>query len=414
MTRRRVVVTGMGAVTPCGLTLADTWDAVTAGRSGISRITSFDAAPLSTRIAGEVRGFVAEAHMDRKLARRLGRYQQFAMAAGDMAMRDAQLDVAPHEAERAAVVVGSSTGGLSEAETAMYATQLRDPAPVSPFFILNVLPNVASSFLGIRYGFKGASWSTNSACATSAHALGDAMRMIQRDEADVVLAGGAEAPIGFVCMAGFAAMRALSARNDDPAGASRPFDADRDGFVLSEGSAMLVLEELDHARARGAHIHAELVGYGTSSDAYHITQPAPDHEGAQRCMRAALRDAQLAPPSVDYINAHGTSTPLGDVAEAAAIEAVFGEGARGVPVSSTKSMMGHLTGAAGAVEACLTIQALETGVLPPTINLNRLDPAIHLDCVPNVARHRECETVMSNSFGFGGTNAVLIFSRLRD
>ena len=403
----------MSAITPCGVDLDSTWAAVTAGRSGIGPITRFDAAPLSTRFAGEVRGFVPEDHMDRKLARRLGRYQQFAMAAGEMAMRDAGLVIAPHDAERAAVVVGSSTGGLSEAEATMHATGFTDPSPVSPFFILNVLPNMAASYLGIRHGIKGPSWATNSACATSAHSLGDAMRLIQRDEVDVVLAGGAEAPIGFVCMAGFGALRALSTRNDDPTGASRPFDVNRDGFVLSEGAAMLVLEELHHARARGARIHAELVGYGSTSDAYHITQPAPDHEGAQRCMQAALREARLAPSDIGYINAHATSTPLGDVAEAAAIEAVFGERARRIPVSSTKSMMGHLTGAAGAVEACLSIMALTTGIVPPTINVDELDPAVTLDCVPHIARSQGCDAVMSNSFGFGGTNAVLVFSKER-
>ncbi|MCX5762821.1 MAG: beta-ketoacyl-ACP synthase II, partial [Gemmatimonadetes bacterium] len=324
MTRRRVVVTGMGALTPCGVGLDATWAAITAGTSGIGPITLFDATSLATRFAGEVRGFVPEDHMDRKLARRLGRYQQFAMAAGEMAMRDAGLVVAPAAAERAAVVVGSCVGGLSEAETAMLATGLRDPSSVGPFFILNVLPNMAASQLSMRHGFKGPSWSTNSACATSAHALGDAMRVIQRDEADVVLAGGAEAPVGFMCLAGFGALRALSTRNDDPTRASRPFDAGRDGFVLGEGSAMLVLEELEHARARGARIYAELAGYGSNSDAYHVTQPAPEHEGGQRCMRAALRDAQLAPTDIGYINAHGTSTPLGDVAECVAIAAVFG------------------------------------------------------------------------------------------
>jgi 3-oxoacyl-[acyl-carrier-protein] synthase II len=273
---------------------------------------------------------------------------------------------------------------------------------------------MAASYLSMRHGFKGMSWSTNSACATSAHALGDAMRLIQRNEADVVLAGGAEAPIGFMCLAGFGALRAMSTRNDDPARASRPFDAGRDGFVLGEGSAMLVLEELEHARARGARIYAELAGYGASSDAHHVTQPPPEHEGAQRCMRLALQDARLAPSDIDYINAHGTSTPLGDVAEIVAIKAVFGEHARKVPVSSTKSMMGHLTGAAGSAEACLSILAMTTGVIPPTINLDQLDPAIDMDCVPNKSRRQECGAVMSNSFGFGGTNAVLIFARLDD
>ena len=414
MSARRVVVTGMGAITPCGTGLDATWAAVTAGESGIAPITLFDASPMTTRFAGEVKGFVPEDHMDRKLARRLYRFQQLAMAAGEMAMRDAALVVPSGEADRAAVVVGSCVGGLSNAEVVVMDTQLRDPGSVSPFFILNVLPNMAASHLSMRFGFKGASWSTNSACATSAHALGDAMRLIQRNEADVVLAGGAEAPIGFMCVAGFGALRALSTRNDDPARASRPFDAGRDGFVLGEGSAMLVLEELEHARARGARIYAELTGYGASSDAHHVTQPPPEHEGAQRCMRLALQDAQLAPGDIDYINAHGTSTPLGDVAEMVAIKAVFGERARTMPVSSTKSMMGHLTGAAGAAEACLSILALTTGVIPPTINLDQLDPAIDMDCVPNTSRRQDCGAVMSNSFGFGGTNAVLIFARVND
>ena len=292
------------------------------------------------------------------------------------------------------------------------AARPSSPGVVSPFFILNVLINMASSHISIRFGFKGPNWSTNSACATSAHALGEAMRLIQRGDADVAIAGGAEAPIGFMCIAGFNAIRALSTRNDDPARASRPFDADRDGFVLGEGAAILVLEELSHARARGARIHAELAGYGATSDAFHMTAPGPEHEGAQRCMRLALADAQLHPSEIGYVNAHGTATPIGDIAEATAIAHTFGEHARRLPISSTKSMTGHLTGAAGSAEAIISILAMQRGILPPTINLDRQDPAITLDCVPNVARVAHVDAVMSNSFGFGGTNAALIFRHL--
>ena len=288
------------------------------------------------------------------------------------------------------------------------AARPSSPQVVSPFFILNVLINMAASHLSIRYGFKGPSLSTNSACATSAHALGEAMRLIQRGEIDVALAGGAEAPIGFMCVAGFNAIRALSTRNDDPAGASRPFDAERDGFVLGEGAGILVLESLAHARRRGARMYAELAGYGASADAFHVTAPSPDHEGAQRSMRSALADAGLAPHDIGYINAHATATPIGDLAEATAIEAVFGAGGGGIPVSSTKSMTGHLTGAAGAAEAIFSILALRDQRLPPTINLDQLAPGITLDCVPHTARSAPLSAAMSNSFGFGGTNAALV------
>jgi 3-oxoacyl-[acyl-carrier-protein] synthase II len=305
-------------------------------------------------------------------------------------------------------------GGLAGAEDAAIAARPLSPGKVSPFFILNVLINMAASHISIRFGFKGLNWSTNSACATSAHALGEAFRLIQRDEADVVLAGGAEAPIGFMCIAGFNAIRALSTRNDEPARASRPFDSDRDGFVIGEGAAILMLEELEHARARGAKIHAELTGYGASSDAHHVTAPAPEHEGAQRCMRAALRDAAIDVTAIDYINTHGTSTPLGDTAEIAAIKQVFGAHASRMPVSSTKSMTGHLTGAAGAAEAIISILAMQNSLLPPTINIDRLDAAIDVDCIPNIVREASCQTVMTNSFGFGGTNASLIFSNVSE
>ena len=402
----------MGLITPCGIGADATWNSLANGRGGIAPITLFDASMMQTRFAGEVKAWAPEQHMDRKQARRLDRYQQFALAAAEMAMRDADFTVKPENASRAAVVVGSCVGGLASAEEATMAARPSSPGVVSPFFILNVLINMASSHISIRFGFKGPNWSTNSACATSAHALGEAMRLIQRGDADVAIAGGAEAPIGFMCIAGFNAIRALSTRNDDPARASRPFDADRDGFVLGEGAAILVLEELSHARARGARIHAELAGYGATSDAFHMTAPGPEHEGAQRCMRLALADAQLHPSEIGYVNAHGTATPIGDIAEATAIAHTFGEHARRLPISSTKSMTGHLTGAAGSAEAIISILAMQRGILPPTINLDRQDPAITLDCVPNVARVAHVDAVMSNSFGFGGTNAALIFRHL--
>lgn len=405
------MVTGLGLITPCGTGVERSWNSLINGVSGIDTITLIDASMLQTRFAGEVNDFVAEDFMDRKQVRRLDRYQQFALAAAEMAMRDSGFVADEHNAERAAVIVGSCVGGLANAEDATIAARPNAPGKVSPFFILNVLINMAASHISIRFGFKGPNWSTNSACATSAHALGEAYRLIQRGEADVALAGGAEAPIGFMCIAGFNAIRALSTRNDAPSRASRPFDAERDGFVLGEGAAILVLEELSHAERRGARIYAELAGYGASSDAHHVTAPSPEHEGAQRCMRAALADAGIEPSRIDYINAHGTSTPLGDVAEATAIRKVFGEYANRVPVSSTKSMTGHLTGAAGSAEAVISILAMERGVLPPTINLEQRDPAIDIDCVPNVARAATCNTVMTNSFGFGGTNATLIFSQ---
>jgi 3-oxoacyl-[acyl-carrier-protein] synthase II len=403
----------MGMVTPCGIGLEENWAALTSGTSGIAPITLIDASMLQTRFAGEVKGFVAENYMDRKQARRLDRYQQFALAAAELAMNDSQYDISVDDATRAAVIVGSCVGGLASAEDATLKARPSSPGVVSPFFILNVLINMAASHISLRYGFKGPNWSTNSACATSAHAIGEALRLIQRGEADIALAGGAEAPIGFMCIAGFNAIRALSTRNDDPAAASRPFDATRDGFVLGEGAAILVLEEREHALRRGARVYAELTGYGASSDAHHVTAPAPEHEGAQRCMRTALADAGIDAASIDYINAHGTSTPIGDVAEATAIERVFGERTSRIPVSSTKSMTGHLTGAAGSTEAIISILAMERGVVPPTINLHTPDPAIAIDCVPNVARAHTSDTVMTNSFGFGGTNATLIFARDR-
>jgi 3-oxoacyl-[acyl-carrier-protein] synthase II len=411
MPARRVVVTGMGLISPCGIGLEASWEALAQGRSGIGQITLFDATPMQTRFAGEVRGFAAEDYLGRKEVRRMDRYQQFAVVASDMAMQHAGYSIGADDPHRAAVIVGSCVGGLQSVEEAIVAARNSTPDTVSPFFILQLLINMAGSYVSIRHGFKGPNWATNSACATSAHALGEAFRVIQRGDADVILAGGAEAPIGFMGVAGFNALRALSTRNDDPERASRPFDAARDGFVLGEGAGILLLEELEHARERGATIHAEFAGYGASSDAHQLTAPPPNHESAQHCMRAALRDAGLVPTDIGYINAHATSTPLGDVAEANAIRAVFDERASAIPVSSTKSMMGHLTGAAGAAEAIVSIMAMNRGLIPPTINLDTIDPAITLDCVPHVARPAMLNAVMSNSFGFGGTNASLVFCR---
>lgn len=407
----RVVVTGMGLVTPCGTGVEATWEALTEGRSGIGPITLFDAGEMATRFAGEADDFDPGDFLGRKEVRRMERFHQLAVVAADMALADSGFAVAGGDADRAAVIVGSAIGGLAFAETEYRKALEKGPGAVSPFFILQVLPNMAPAQIAIRHGFKGPNWSTNSACSTSAHAVGEGMRLIQRGDADVVLAGGAEAPIGFMAVAGFNAIRALSTRNQDPEAASRPFDRDRDGFVLAEGSAVLLLEGLEHALDRGAAIRAELAGYGATADAHHLTAPAPGHEGGRRCMLQALEDAGLAPGAVDYVNAHATSTPLGDPMEAEAIRAVFGKRARTLPVSSTKSMTGHMTGAAGAAEAAFGILAMERGTIPPTINLDHPEEGIDLDLVPNAARSAELSVVMSNSFGFGGTNASLVFRR---
>jgi 3-oxoacyl-[acyl-carrier-protein] synthase II len=410
--RRRAVITGIGLITPCGIGLDATWTAVAAGQSGVGPITLFDAAPMRTRIAGEVRGFVPTDFIDRKSARRMERTQQLAAAAAELAVADAGYALGNDDPYRAGVIIGSCVGGLQSVESAIRDAPVTSPDAVSPFFILQLLINMSGSYVSIRHGFKGPNWAANSACATSAHALGEAARTIQRGEADVILAGGAEAPIGFMAIAGFNALRALSTRNDDPTRASRPFDRDRDGFVLSEGAAVLLVEERQHALDRGARVHAELVGYCANADAFHVTVPSPEHLGAQHCMRAAMRDAAVHADEIDYINAHATSTPQGDIAELDAIDAVFSERARTVPISSTKSVMGHLTGAAGAAEAAISILAMNRGWIPPTINLDTLDTDRQFDCVPRIGRPATLETVLTNSFGFGGTNASLIFRKV--
>ncbi|ATB39669.1 beta-ketoacyl-[acyl-carrier-protein] synthase II [Cystobacter fuscus] len=411
MEKRRVVVTGLGLISPCGTGVEKSWEALVRGQSGVGPITLFDASGLDCRIAGEVKDFRPEDFIERREVRRMDRFCQFAVSAADMAMKDSGLVITPQNAERVAVLVGSGIGGIGSMEETFRRVLEKGADRISPFFILQMIINMAPGYISLRHGIKGPSWSTNSACATSAHALGEALRGIQRGDYDAAVVGGAEAPITLLGVGGFAAMKALSTRNDAPERASRPFDVDRDGFVVAEGAGMLVLETWEHARARGAKVYAELSGYGASSDAYHVTHPAPGHEGAQRSMRLALADARLTPSDIGYINAHGTSTDVGDALEMEGIAQVFGEAAHRVAISSTKSMTGHMNGAAGAAEAVISVLALQRGVLPPTINLEKQDPRITLDCIPQRARERRVEAVMSNSFGFGGTNVSLVFQR---
>jgi 3-oxoacyl-[acyl-carrier-protein] synthase II len=409
---RRVVVTGMGMVSPVGTGVEKAFAALVNGTSGIVPITRFDATGFDTRIAGEVPDFNPDDWLDKKEARRLDFFVQFAMAAATMAMKESGLTVTPGNAERIACIIGSGIGGLRSLEETHKKLLEKGPSRVSPFFIPQMIINLAPGHVSIRFGLKGPNWSPVSACATGGHAIGEAMRMIQRGEADAALCGGAEAPVTPLCIGGFNAMKAMCAdRNDTPAKASRPFDKDRSGFVTGEGAGVLFLEELAHAQARGAAILCELAGYAATADAYHITAPAPEGEGATRCMRLALKDAGLAPDQIGYINAHGTSTPFNDANETKAIKTVFGEHARKVPVSSTKSMTGHLLGAAGGIEAVISIMAMRRGVLPPTINYDTPDAECDLDYVPNRAREVRVDAAMSNSFGFGGTNAVLVVKR---
>ena len=412
---RRVVVTGVGLVTPVGIGREETWQALLAGRSGIAPITRFDASSFSTRIAGEVKGFEPTRWIGAREARTTAAdlFIQYALAAGAMAMSDAGLTIEGELCERAGCFVGSGMGGLGTIEAAHKSLMEKGPRHgISPFFATQLIINLAAGHLGMKYNAKGPSYAQVSACSSGANAIGDAYRAIQRDEVDVMICGGTEAVVTPLGVGGFCAMRALSTRNDAPAEASRPFDLDRDGFLLAEGAGILVLEEMEHARRRGAHCYAELSGYGANADAYHVTAPAPEGEGAQRCMRLALKDARLAPSDIDYINAHGTSTKLNDVTETVAIKQVFGEHARRLMVSSTKSMTGHLLGAAGGIEAAFCALALARGQVPPTINYATADPACDLDYVPNTARGARLRHAMSNSFGFGGTNACLVFSAI--
>jgi len=413
MSRRRVVVTGLGLISPVGNDVEESWSALVAGKSGIGPITQFDASTFPTRIAGEVKGFDPEKVMERKEVRRNDRFIHLALAAADQAFRDSGLDMAREDPERVGAIVGSGLGGLATIEDTHQTFIDRGVRKISPFFVPSLIVNLAPGQMTLRYGLKGPSFSPVSACATGNHSIGEAMLYLERGTADVMVAGGAEATITPLGIGGFCAARALSERNDAPEKASRPFDRARDGFVAGEGAGILILEEYEHARQRGARIYAELVGYGATSDAYHITSPAPDGEGGQRAMRMALKDAGLAPEAVGYVNAHGTSTPAGDVAECQAITKVFGEHARkGLMISSTKSMIGHLLGGAGGAEAVVTVLSLVRGVLHPTINIEEQDPECDLDVIPNQAREVRVDAAMSNSFGFGGTNAVLLFKRV--
>jgi 3-oxoacyl-[acyl-carrier-protein] synthase II len=415
---RRVVVTGMGAITPLGNDVASTWDGLVAGRSGIERIAAFDPARITSKVAGEVKGFDPTSVMERKEIRRNDRYIHFVWGATVEAMRDAGLPLPiddPALADRTGVIVGTGIGGINTLVRDVIEAHTLGPDRVGPFLVTAMIPDMGPGFVAIYANARGPNYSTISACSSSNHAFGDALLLIRRGDADVMISGGAEAPIGEIPIAAFAAMRALSTkRNDEPQRASRPFDADRDGFVIGEGAGILVLEELEHARARGAQIHAELVGYAATDDASHITLPAPGGRGAAESMRLAMRDAGIGPDEVDYINAHGTSTPPNDRSETQAIKSAFGEHAGSVPVSSTKSMTGHLLGAGGGVEAIATIRAIETGCIPPTINLENPDPDCDLDYVPNTARQADVRIGMSNSFGFGGHNATVIFRRYED
>ncbi len=414
MTKRRVVVTGIGMISPLGVGNAPTWQGLVEGRSGIGPITKFDASAFACRIAGEVKGFNPEEWIEKKEVKKSDTFIHYAVAAAEMAVDDAHLVVADCDDERFGVIVGSGIGGLPLIEEMHTKMMERGPSRISPFFIPGLIVNLAAGQISIRYGCKGPNSAPATACATGAHAIGDAFKVIQRDDADIMFAGGSEAVITPLALGGFAAMRALSTRNDDPQHASRPWDLNRDGFVMGEGAGILIIEELEHAKKRGATIYCEITGYGMSSDAYHITSPAEDGSGMIRVMRNALRDAGLHPVDIDYINAHGTSTAVGDRTETIAIKGVFGEYAYKVAVSSTKSMTGHLLGAAGGLEAAIAAMTIRTNIIPPTTNYETPDPACDLDYVPNVAREKVCTHVMSNSFGFGGTNATLIFSRLAD
>ena len=412
MSRRRVVVTGLGIVSPVGITVPDAWENVLAGKSGIARITRFDPARLASQIAGEVKGFDITQYLSPKEARRMDTFIHYGMAAGLQAWRDAGVSLNAESAERAGVNFGSGIGGLPLIEATHDELLKSGPRRISPFFIPGTIINMIAGNLSIMLGLKGPNLAIVTACTTSTHCIGEAAKSIRYGDADVMIAGGAEATVTELAIGGFASARALSTRNAEPAAASRPWDRDRDGFVLGEGAGAVVLEEFEHARARGARIYCELVGYGVSADAYHMTAPAEDGDGAFRCMRNALKDAGLAPDVVDYINAHGTSTPLGDVAETIAVKRLLGDHARRVAVNSTKSMTGHLLGAAGGVEALFTILATQHQVSPPTINLQNPDPQCDLDYVPNVARDMPVRVSMSNSFGFGGTNGSLVFARI--
>ena len=408
---RRVVVTGVGLVCACGIGTEEVWRNLLAGKSGIGRVTAFDITGFDCQIAGEIKNFDPLNWVEKKELKKMARFIQVAMAASDFAMRMAGLEITPELADATGVYIGSGIGGFDVIEREHSKYLNGGPGKISPFFIPSAIVNLAAGNVSIRYGAKGPNSATATACSAGAHAVGDAYKIIQRCDAEVMLAGGSEAAVTPMSIGGFGAMRALSTRNDEPERASRPFDAQRDGFVVGEGSGMLILESLEFAQRRGANIVAEIVGYGMSGDAYHITQPAQEGDGGYRVTMAALKDAKVSAGEVGYVNAHGTSTPIGDAIETTALKHVFGDQAKKVPISSTKSMTGHLLGGAGGLEAGISVLALRDQMLPPTINQESPDPACDLDYVPNKARKAEVNYALSNSFGFGGTNASLLFKR---
>ncbi|MCH8065524.1 MAG: beta-ketoacyl-ACP synthase II [Chloroflexi bacterium] len=408
---RRVVITGMGAVTPLGLTVDDYWQGLVEGKSGIDWITVVDTANYPAKVSGEVRGFEPEQYMDRKEARRMARFSQFAVAAARQAYDDSGLSEAGMEPERMGVALGNGFGGLPNSDAAVRTIMERGGNRIDPFYMLKSLPNMAASHVSMQFQAKGPSSTTSTACAAATQAMGEAMRLIRQGHADAILTGGTEAGMCELGLAAFTVMKVLSTVDDDPTKASRPFDAKRDGFVSAEGAAVFVLESLEHAQARNAHILAELIGAAASADAYHMVAPCADGEGAARCMQWALEDAGLAPEQVDYVNAHGTSTQLNDASETKALKTVLGEHAYQIPISSTKSMIGHALGASGALESIACVKTLQTGVIHPTINYEYPDPECDLDYVPNESRRQEVTTILKNSFGFGGQNACLVFRR---
>lgn len=412
MSRRRVVVSGLGIISPVGNSVAQAWDNITNGRSGIGRISRFDARPFPTQIAGEVKDFDLAEYLSPKEARRYDSFIHYGLAAAMDALKDAGIDRNPGYAERVGVCIGSGIGGLPLIEETDTAYREGGVRKITPFFVPGSIINMVSGILSINYGFKGPNFATVSACATANHSLGEAQRLIEYGDVDVMVAGGAEATVSPLGVGGFCAAKAMSTRNDEPQAASRPWDVGRDGFVLGEGAGVMVLEEYEHAKSRGARIYAELAGYGMSSDAFHITAPAEDGEGAARSMLSALRNGNTNVDEINYINAHGTSTPLGDIAETLAVKRAFGDHAKRLSISSTKSMTGHLLGAAGGIEAIFTVLAIHNQIAPPTINLVEQDPACDLDYVPLTARPMSIGAAISNAFGFGGTNSTLLFRRL--
>ena len=412
MARRRVVITGLGIVSPVGIGVRNAWQSILAGKSGITKITRFDASKFACQIAGEVKDFDAAKYLNPKDARRMDTFIQYGLVAAIEAVKDAGFEVTEANAERIGVNIGSGIGGLPMIEDTHNTYLQGGPRKISPFFIPGTIINMISGHLSIMYGFKGPNLAMVTACTTATHCIGDSGRLIEYGDVDIMIAGGSEAAISPLSVGGFSSARALSSRNDDPAIASRPWDTDRDGFVLGEGAGVLVLEEYEHAKARGAKIYAELAGFGMSADAFHMTAPCDDGEGAARCMRNALKNAQLNVEQVDYINAHGTSTPLGDLAETVALKRCLGDHAKQVAVSSTKSMTGHLLGAAGGVEAVFSALSVLEQVAPPTTNMFNQDPQCDLDFVPNTARNMKIDVALSNSFGFGGTNGTLVFRKI--